>query len=174
MQGGPPAGDAHGLLAAVRRIRETDAAVALDAWGPVPMPDVGSAILRPTRPLRIVALLGAITGGVAILAFSLGATATPFGAGGRSSWPGLIVQAVAVAAATGTLALLLALATDLIRSCRDDRAASLPELRRATQDRFILLAETGEERFDIRWIERRLAALPPDAGRPLSLQRVRL
>lgn len=166
------------LAAAARALAdERETPVRFDAHGPVPMPEVVEALRLPDRPVRGYALAGAALGGFGFLALCLWCTLWlyPLDIGGRPqvSWPSFVVPSVSVAMMTGTLAIHLALLV-LNRLPRLNHPAfNIPGFLRSSRDRFFLAAELREGHEDeAERIERRLAALPEDGGRPLAIRRV--
>jgi hypothetical protein len=90
----------------------------------------------------------------------------------RLSWPSFVVPSISFAMMAGCVAIHLALLV-LNRLPRLNHPAfNIPGFLRASDDRFFLTAEARDDRFDAGRIERRLAGLPAEAGRPLEIRRI--
>ena len=169
-------GLAAAMRALARRYPDHDPAVRLDAYGPVPMPDAMTCLARRHRSIRPYALGAALAGGAAFYGMCVYATAYGyvFDVGGRPrfSWPSFVVPSLSFAMMCGTLA-VLAVFLFVNRLPRLNHPAfNIPGFGRATQDRYFLAAEARGPGFEPARIERLLAALPEDSGRPLAVRRV--
>lgn len=146
----------------------------LDGHGPVPMPRVTRALGLETRTIRPYALGGALAGGLGFYGMCVYASAYHYvfliGGRPRFSWPSFVVPSFAFAMMSGVVAIHLALLV-LNRLPRLNHPAfNIPGFLRASEDRFFLSVEARGEGFDAERIERRLAALPAGAGRPLEIR----
>ncbi|GJE57415.1 quinol:electron acceptor oxidoreductase subunit ActD [Methylobacterium thuringiense] len=163
------------LAAAVSALLGRDRGFRLDACGPVPMPGVFAALRPVEHPIRRTALVSSLAGGFGFLALCLAGALwlSPLGTGARlqASWPFFVLPSVAVALATGTLAILVTL---LVRSRLPQRSTAIegPGFPRSGRNRFRLTAEIRDGMDDAERIARRLAGLPADAGRPSAMRRV--
>ena len=152
--------------------------VRLDGHGPVPMPRTLRALGLEGRSIVPYALAGALLGGAGFFALCVYATAYDYvfliGGRPRFSWPSFVVPSASAAMLGGCVAIHLALLV-LNRLPRLNHPAfNIPGFGRASDDRFFLSAEARGDRFDAARIERRLAALPAEAGRPLAIARIPL
>jgi len=160
----------------------------LDAFAPVPMPEVAAALHREERSLNRLALFGAFLGFAAFVAIRVAGLAgempdgpasvaallarplswpdmwpPPWPASWPLSWAMAAVPALSAAAAGGVLGLGVALVSAL-RTGRTGRV--LPS---ALAGHFVLTIEPSGTPFIPAALARRLNALPADAGRPLAL-----
>ncbi|MDP4024710.1 DUF3341 domain-containing protein [Methylobacterium sp. NEAU 140] len=166
--------DLAAALQALSGMRGGD--VHLDGHGPVPMPRALRPLGLEGRSILPYALAGALLGGGAFYALCVYATAYDYvfliGGRPRFSWPSFVVPSVSCAMMTGCLAIHVALLV-LNRLPRLNHPAfNIPGFLRASDDRFFLSAEAQGDGFDAGRIERRLAALPAEAGRPLEIRRI--
>ncbi|MGU3466080.1 quinol:electron acceptor oxidoreductase subunit ActD [Methylobacterium sp. C33D] len=150
--------------------------VHLDGHGPVPMPRTLRPLGLEGRSILPYALAGALLGGFGFFAMCIYATAYDYvfliGGRPRLSWPSYVVPSVSFAMMAGCVAIHLALLV-LNRLPRLNHPAfNIPGFLRASEDRFFLSAEARGDRFDAARIERRLATLPAEAGRPLEIRRI--
>ncbi len=167
-------GDLAAALQAVSGISPDQ--VRLDGHGPVPMPRTLRALGLEGRSILPYALAGALLGGAGFFAMCVYATAYDYvfliGGRPRLSWPSFVVPSVSFAMLSGCVAIHLALLV-LNRLPRLNHPAfNIPGFLRASDDRFFLSAEARGDRFDAGRIERRLAGLPAEAGRPLEIRRI--
>ncbi|MCJ2068717.1 DUF3341 domain-containing protein [Methylobacterium sp. J-030] len=167
-------GDLAAALQAVSGIRPDH--VHLDGHGPVPMPRTLRALGLEGRSILPYALAGALLGGAGFFGMCLYATAYDYvfliGGRPRLSWPSFVVPSISFAMMAGCVAIHLALLV-LNRLPRLNHPAfNIPGFLRASDDRFFLTAEARDESFDAERIERRLAGLPAEAGRPLEIRRI--
>ncbi|AWN34788.1 quinol:electron acceptor oxidoreductase subunit ActD [Methylobacterium radiodurans] len=169
------------LAAAAQAVANLTAArngrdVHLDGHGPVPMPRVVRALGLGGRTIRPYALGGALAGGLGFYGMCVYASAYHYvfliGGRPRFSWPSFVVPSFAFAMMSGVVAIHLALLV-LNRLPRLNHPAfNIPGFLRASEDRFFLSVQAQEEGFEPERIERRLAALPAGAGRPLEIRRI--
>jgi Ni/Fe-hydrogenase subunit HybB-like protein len=150
--------------------------VHLDGHGPVPMPRTLRPLGLEGRSILPYALAGALLGGAGFYGMCVYATAYDYvfliGGRPRLSWPSFVVPSISFAMMAGCVAIHLALLV-LNRLPRLNHPAfNIPGFLRATDDRFFLTAEARDDRFDAARIERRLAGLPAEAGRPLEIRRI--
>ncbi len=83
-----------------------------------------------------------------------------------------MVPSLSFAMMAGCIAIHLALLV-LNRLPRLNHPAfNIPGFLRVSDDRFFLTAEARDDRFDPERIERRLAGMPAEAGRPLEIRRI--
>ncbi|MBE7249068.1 MAG: DUF3341 domain-containing protein, partial [Actinomycetospora chiangmaiensis] len=167
-------GDLAAALQAVSGIGPDQ--VHLDGHGPVPMPRTLRALGLEGRSILPYALAGALLGGAGFFAMCVYATAYDYvfliGGRPRLSWPSFVVPSISFAMMAGCVAIHLALLV-LNRLPRLNHPAfNIPGFLRASEDRFFLSAEARGDRFDAGRIERRLASLPVEAGRPLEIRRI--
>ncbi|MCJ2063429.1 DUF3341 domain-containing protein [Methylobacterium sp. J-088] len=150
--------------------------VHLDGHGPVPMPRTLRPLGLEARSILPYALAGALLGGAGFYGMCVYATAYDYvfliGGRPRLSWPSFVVPSISFAMMAGCVAIHLALLV-LNRLPRLNHPAfNIPGFLRASDDRFFLTAEARDDRFDAARIERRLAGLPAEAGRPLEIRRI--
>ncbi len=145
----------------------------LDAFMPLPVPEVAPAMGLRRAPMAGIAVAGVAFG--AVLMFGGATYATVFdyvfdiGGRPRFSWPSFVIPATAFATLTGAVAIALALLV-LNRLPRLNHPAfNIPGFGSATQDRFFVVVEARAEGFDAAAAEQALAAL---ADPPLSIARV--
>ena len=148
----------------------------LDGHGPVPLPRTLRALGLEGRSILPYALAGALLGGAGFFALCVYATAYDYvfliGGRPRLSWPSFVVPSISFAMMAGCVAIHLALLV-LNRLPRLNHPAfNIPGFLRASDDRFFLSAEARGDRFDAARIERRLAGLPAEAGRPIEIRRI--
>lgn len=142
---------ADALIQAVRRTREAGYRF-IDAFTPFPVEGLSEAIgHRPTR-IPLIVLAGGIIGGLTgyLLQYHASVLAYPLNVGGRPlhSWPSFIpvtfettVLAAALSAVIGMLAL-----NGLPKPYHP--VFNVPQFARASQDRFFLIIEARDPRFD--------------------------
>jgi Ni/Fe-hydrogenase subunit HybB-like protein len=165
------------LAAALQAVSGLDPdRVHLDGHGPVPMPRTLRALGLEGRSILPYALAGALVGGAGFFGMCVYATAYDYvfliGGRPRLSWPSFVVPSISFAMMAGCVAIHLALLV-LNRLPRLNHPAfNIPGFLRASDDRFFLTAEARDDRFDAGRIERRLAGLPAEAGRPLEIRRI--
>ena len=159
-------GAAEPMVAAVAFLRARGVG-RIDAYTPIPVPAVETA-LRLTRPaIGPAALAGALVGGAFMFLLCTYATVWDyvFDIGGRPrfSWPYFIIPSVAFAMLCGTLGVLAVLLL-LNRLPRLNHPAfNIPGFGSSTQDRFFAVVEARDDDFDAAAVERALQQLerPP-------------
>ncbi len=139
------------LLEAVRRVRE-EGYRKTDAFTPMPLEGLSDALGVPPSPLPALVLAGGILGGVGAFAMQYYASVidSPLNIGGRplNSWPSFVVitfeltvLGAALAAVLGMLAL-----NGLPRPYHP--VFNVPRFALASRNRFFLLVEAADPRFD--------------------------
>jgi len=152
------------LLAAVRR-SHAEGFRRMDAFSPLPIPELAEALGHRPRPLPFVVLTGGVLGGLAgfLLQYWSSVIDLPLNIGGRplNSWPAFIpvtfecaVLGAALAAVFGMLAL-----NGLPRPHHP--VFNAPRFSFASRSRFFLCIEAGDPRFDHQRVARFLASLNP-------------
>jgi len=167
-------GDLAAALQAVSGISPDH--VHLDGHGPVPMPRTLRPLGLEGRSILPYALAGALLGGAGFYGMCVFATAYDYvfliGGRPRLSWPSFVVPSISFAMMAGCIAIHLALLV-LNRLPRLNHPAfNIPGFLRVSDDRFFLTAEARDDHFDPERLERRLAGLPAEAGRPLEIRRI--
>ena len=165
-------GTPDALLAATRALRGRDFG-RIDAYSPMPVPGIDEILGMRTNRMGAFALGGWIVGAFGFFAMIVYATVYDyrFNIGGRPllSWPYYVVPSFAA----GILVSAVSVALAFLAICRLPRlnhpAFNIERFERATQDRFWLCIEAGDDRFDVDAVEAAMAAL---TLRPLSMQRV--
>lgn len=152
------------LLAAVRR-SHAEGYRRMDAFSPLPIPELAEALGHHPRPLPFVVLTGGVLGGLAgfLLQYWSSVIDLPLNVGGRplNSWPAFIpvtfecaVLGAALAAVFGMLAL-----NGLPRPHHP--VFNAPRFSLASRNRFFFCIEAGDPRFDHEQVARFLASLNP-------------
>lgn len=151
----------HGLIA---EFRDPDALVAaanavrgagysrMDAYSPFPLSDLEKPLALDTRAIPIAATVAAVIGAAItyFVQYWTNAVDYPFNVGGRPlhSWPAFIPATIIVATLWSTLAALIG----MLLLCRLPRlhhpVFDVPGFERATEDRFFLLVECADPKFD--------------------------
>lgn len=145
----------------------------IDTYTPVPVPEVEACLGMRTNRLTPIATAAWVVGAGGFFAMAVYATVYDyrFNIGGRPllSWPYYIVPSFAAGILVAAVIVTLA----MLAMCRLPRlnhpAFNIDRFERATQDRFWLCVEAGQDHFDADAVVATLAAL---ALRPLSVQRV--
>ena len=165
--------DASSLIDAITILAPRDLG-RLDTYSPVPLPAVADALGIQHPPMNVVAILGALAGGAAMMAMCVYATAYDyvFNIGGRPlySWPAFVVPTVSFATLTGAFAVYVGLLVLNRLPTLNHPAFNIPNFSRSTQDRYFLVIEARDEVFDPDLAERALAGLPV---RPRLVTRVK-
>ena len=161
-----------GMLDALRELQGADLG-RLDAFSPVPVPEVDKVLQLARQPIYPFAVVGALLGGGAMFAMCTYATvvAYRFNVGGRPqfAWAAFLVPSLAAAMLGGSLVALFAMFV-LNRLPRLNHPAfNIPDFGRVTNDRFFVAVEARDDRFDPARVEAALAGLPL---RPLAVNRV--
>lgn len=143
--------DVDALMAAAHEAREAGY-TRLDAFTPFPVEGMADALGLRERRLPMIALIGGVIGAVGgyFLQYGLNAIDYPINVGGRplNAWPAFTVPAFEMAVLGACLALLLGMLI-LNRLPRLNHPVfNAPSFGRATVDRFFLLIETSDPRFD--------------------------
>ena len=156
--------DPNALVAATERAHH-EGYRRMDAYSPFPIEELHQALgLRHTR-LPLLVLIGGLCGclGGYLLQYWASAIAYPVNVGGRAlhSWPAFIpvtfectILAAALSAALGMLAL-----NGLPMPYHP--VFNVPAFARASRDRFFLLIETADQRFDRHSTQKFLEGLHP-------------
>lgn len=144
----------------------------LDTFSPVPIAEVEVALGYSDRLIRLAGIAAAVLGFAAMMGMCIYATAYDyvFIVGGRPlvSWQSFIVPSVSFAMLCGSLVAFLAMMV-LNRMPRINHPAfNIPNFARASQDRFFLAVEAGDD-FDPASVEQALLALPQQ---PIRIHRV--
>ncbi len=165
--------DSTSLLDAIADLAPRDLG-RLDTYSPVPLPAVADALGIRHPPMNVVAILGALVGGAAMMAMCLYATAYDyiFNIGGRPlySWPAFVVPTVSFATLSGAFAVYIGLLMLNRLPTLNHPAFNIPNFSRSTQDRYFLVIEARGGAFDPDLAERALARL---ATRPRLVTRVK-
>lgn len=162
----------EGLLDALRSLHGQRLG-RLDAFSPVPVHGTAEALGLRRRHLFAFGVGAAVLGGAAMFFMCSFATvyAYPFAIGGKPlfSWPSFVVPSVSFATLAGGLVTVIAFMV-LSRLPRLNHPAfNIPDITRATDDRFFVAIEARDESFDPDRAEAALAAL---AIRPKRISRV--
>jgi Ni/Fe-hydrogenase subunit HybB-like protein len=163
---------AEAMVAAVAFLRARSLG-RIEAYSPIPVPAVDTA-LRLTRPaIGSAALVGALLGGTFMFLLCTYATVWDyvFDIGGRPrfSWPYFVIPSFAFATLCGTLGVLAVLLV-LNRLPRLNHPAfNIPGFGSSTQDRFFAVVEARDDDFDVAAVERALLQLEKP---PLRIARV--
>ena len=137
----------------------------LDAFSPVPLPEVAEALGLQPKPMLGWALAGALLGGGAMMGMCAYATIVHyrFNIGGRPlfSWPAFLVPTISFALLVGTLVAtgMLLVLNRLPRL--NHPAFNIPDFTRASSDRFFLAVEARDASFDSAAVRAALEALEP-------------
>ena len=163
---------ADGMVAALRALADTELG-RIDAFSPVPVPEVADALRLHRQPMAPFAIGGALLGGAGMFGMCTFATvvAYRFNIGGRPqfAWPAFLVPSFSFAMLGGSLATLLAFFV-LNRLPRLNHPAfNIPGFDRSTNDRYFVAVEARDDKFDPAQIEAAFAGL---ALRPLAVNRV--
>ncbi len=165
--------DAAGLVDAIVALRGQDLG-RLDAYSPVPLPDAADALDVTIPPMYTIAIVGAVLGASAMMSMCLYATMYDyvFNIGGRplNSWPAYVVPSASFATLCGAFAVYLALLVLNRLPTLNHPAFNIPDFTRSTQDRYFLVVEARDERFDAALAERALGEL---RTRPRAVARVK-
>jgi len=152
------------LLAAVRR-SHAEGYRHMDAFSPLPLPELAEALGHRPRPLPLVVLTGGVLGGLAgfLLQYWSAVIDLPLNVGGRplNSWPAFIpvtFECAVLGAALGAVFGMLAL-NGLPRPHHP--VFNAPRFSLASRSRFFLCIEAGDPRFDHERVARFLASLNP-------------
>ena len=160
------------MLGALEELQAADLG-RLDAFSPVPVPEVDKVLQLARQPIYPFAVVGAVLGGAAMFAMCTYATVVSyrFNVGGRPQfgWPAFLVPSMSSAMLGGSLVALLAMFV-LNRLPRLNHPAfNIPDFGRVTNDRYFVAVEARDDRFDPARVEAALARLPL---RPLAINRV--
>jgi len=152
----------EGLLDAIIVLRDRGLG-RLDAFSPVPLPEVQRALGLHPKPLLPFALTGAVLGGGAMMAMCAYSTiiSYPFNVGGRPqfSWPAFLVPTLSFAMLAGAVVAtgMLLLLNRLPRL--NHPAFNTPNFTRVSSDRFFLAVEAHDDSFDAAAVEQAFQAL---------------
>lgn len=139
------------MIGALRRLREAGFGK-LEVYSPVAVEGVDEILGRRRFGTPLVVFIAGVAGAAGgFLGQYYGSVIDyPLNVGGRplNSWPAFATTAVEVA----ILAMVLAGIVGLLRACRlprlYDRIFDAPGMERATQDRFLILVDGGDDGFD--------------------------
>jgi hypothetical protein len=152
------------LVEAAGRARR-EGYTSLDAYSPMPIPELDEALALPRTKVPLVTLLGGLLGGAAgySLQFWSSTMAYPLDIGGRPlhSWPHFIpvtFETTVLGAALACFAGMWAL-NGLPKPYQP--VFKVPAFARASRDRFFLCIETADPKFDRGATERFLQSLNP-------------
>jgi hypothetical protein len=163
---------ADALLAAILTLRGQRLG-RLDAFSPVPLPEVAAALGIHPKPLLPWAFAAALLGGAAMMGLCAYTTIVdyPHNIGGRPlfSWPAFLVPSLSFGMMMGSLAAvgMLLLLNRLPRL--NHPAFNIPDFTRATSDRFFLAVEARDDTFDVATVKAALQAL---SSRPRRITEV--
>ncbi len=165
--------DAAGLLGAIKALRGRELG-RLDVYSPVPVPDAADALDVSIPPMYTIAILGALAGAALMMGMCLYATMYDyiFNIGGRplNSWPAYVVPSASFATLCGSFAIYMTLLVLNRLPNLNHPAFNIPDFGRSTQDRYFLVVEAKDDRFDPALAERALGEL---AVQPLNVARVK-
>jgi hypothetical protein len=143
--------DAGALVAAARRVRE-EGYRRVDAYTPMPVEGLADALSVPPSPLPAIVLGGGLLGGLGAFGMQVYASAVdyPLNVGGRplNSWPSFVVITFEVTVLAAALAAVLGMLA-LNRLPRPYHPVfNVPRFALASRNRFFLLIEAKDPRFD--------------------------
>jgi Protein of unknown function (DUF3341) len=140
------------VVEAARRVRE-EGYRRVDAYSPYPIEELGEALGHHHSWLPLLVLLGGITGGLSgyLLQYWAAVIAYPLNIGGRPihSWPAFIVPTfeMTILFAAGTAVLGMLALNGLPEPYHP--VFNVPSFARATKDRFFIVIESRDPRFDL-------------------------
>lgn len=140
------------VVEAARRVRE-EGYRKVDAYSPYPIEELGEALGHHHSWLPLLVLLGGITGGVSgyLLQYWSSAIEYPLNIGGRPihSWPAFIVPTfeMTILFAAGTAVLGMLALNGLPEPYHP--VFNVPSFARASKDRFFIVIESRDPRFDL-------------------------
>ena len=140
------------VVEAARRVRE-EGYRKVDAYSPYPIEGLGEALGHHHSWLPLLVLLGGIAGGVGgyLLQYWSSAIAYPLNVGGRPihSWPAFIVPTfeMTILFAAGTAVLGMLALNGLPEPYHP--VFNVPSFARASKDRFFIVIESRDPRFDL-------------------------
>ena len=140
------------VVEAARKVRE-DGYRRVDAYSPYPIEELAEALGHHHSWLPLLVLLGGITGCLSgyLLQYWTSAVAYPLNIGGRPihSWPAFIVPTfeMTILFAAGTAVLGMLALNGLPEPYHP--VFNVPTFARATKDRFFIVIEARDPRFDI-------------------------
>ena len=160
------------MVAALMALRDRDLG-RLDAFSPVPIPEIHDVLRLPREHIGWVGLAGVIAGAGSMMGMCLYATIVSyrFDIGGRPlvSWPSFVVPSFSFAMLVGTLSVVGAFLV-LNRMPRLNHPAfNIPDFGEVTEDRYFIAIEARDDSFDPDAVERILRTL---AHRPRQISRV--
>jgi len=139
------------LVAAARRVRQ-EGFRKVDAYTPMPVEGLAEALGVPPSPLPPLVLAGGLLGGIGAFAMQYYASVVdyPLTVGGRppNSWPAFVVIAFEVTVLAAALTAVLGMLA-LNRLPRPYHPVfNVPRFALASRNRFFLLVEAADPRFD--------------------------
>jgi hypothetical protein len=140
------------VVEAARRLRE-DGYRKLDAYSPYPIEELAEALGHHHSWLPLLVLLGGIAGGLGgyLLQYWTSVVAYPLNIGGRPlhSWPAFIVPTfeTTILVAAGTAVLGMLALNGLPEPYHP--VFNVPAFARASKDRFFVVVEARDPRFDL-------------------------
>ncbi len=152
------------ILLAARRAQEAGY-TRMDACTPHPVEGLADAVgYRKTRVPVIALSGGAIGGAIALLLlYWINVITYPINVGGRpmASWPAFIPPTFELTVLCASLAALFGMLALNRLPQPYHPVFNVPEFERATQDRFFLVIEASDPRFDVEQTRRFLESLNP-------------
>lgn len=137
----------------------------MEGYSPYPLEELPEALGRPESKMPVLMFLGGLAGGLGAFGMMYYACVCgyPLNVGGRplDSWPAFVPiifeLTVLISALTGFIGLIL-----LNRLPQPYHPLfNVPQFERASQDRFFLCIESGDEQFDGKCTRQFLADLQP-------------
>jgi hypothetical protein len=139
------------LLEATRRAHEAGYRK-IDATSPYPVEGLAEALGFPRNRVSLVVLLGGILGGLTgyIMQYFIAAVYYPINIGGRplNSWPAFIVITFELTILGAALAAVLGMLALNGLPMPYHPLFNVPAFQLASRDRFFLVVEAGDPRFD--------------------------
>lgn len=156
------------MVAALEVLRDRDLG-RLDTFSPVPVPAAMALLRMPDEHLSWFGFAGVVAGGAGMMGMCLYATVYSyrFNIGGRPlvSWPSYVVPSVSAAMMVGTLVLVAAFLVFNRLPRLNHPAFNIPGFGRVSEDRYVLVVESRDDRFDPGAVERILDRLPQQPSR---------
>lgn len=150
------------LLKAIRRARKAGYE-RLDAYTPFPVPELAEVLGLPKSPVPLLALIGGVlgAGGAFFMQWYSAAIDYPWIVAGRpyNSWPSFVPITFELGILTASLFIFIGLFAISRLPRLHHPIFNAPRFRRVSRDRFFLLIEAGDPRFDPRETRRFLESL---------------